>query len=218
MRRLLVGLILLLLFSTYNLQGYFNINSKLNLKKILIENNNIVDEKIIKKKLSFLYNSNLFYLDSKKIKNQLMEIKFIESFRIKKIFPNTIRIKIFEKKPIAILHYRKNKKYITDKGDLIDFVFINQFRNLPTVFGDKKSFKIFYIDLQRIDFPINEIKTFYLFESKRWDLLTFNEKLIKLPVKNYEKSLENFLNIKDQENFEKYKIFDYRISNQLILK
>ena len=41
---------------------------------------------------------------------------------------------------------------------------------------------------------------------------------IKLPIKNYKKSLENFMSIKDQYDFKKYKTFDYRINNQLILK
>ena len=43
-------------------------------------------------------------------------------------------------------------------------------------------------------------------------------KLVKLPNKNYMKSLVNFLSIKDRDNFAKYKTFDYRINDQLILK
>ena len=65
---------------------------------------------------------------------------------------------------------------------------------------------------------MNEIDKFYLFESKRWDLLTKDNKTIKLPIKEYEESLKNYLKHKDEVNFNKYKIFDYRISNQLILK
>ena len=42
--------------------------------------------------------------------------------------------------------------------------------------------------------------------------------LIKLPTNDYLKSLENFLVLKDQVNFDKYRTFDYRISDQLILK
>ena len=42
--------------------------------------------------------------------------------------------------------------------------------------------------------------------------------IIKLPPKNYTKSLENFMNLRSNNNFDKYKVFDYRINNQLILK
>ena len=65
---------------------------------------------------------------------------------------------------------------------------------------------------------LNEIKKFYLFESKRWDILTKNNQIIKLPIKDYEISLQNFIDLKDQINFGKYQIFDYRINNQIILK
>ena len=45
-----------------------------------------------------------------------------------------------------------------------------------------------------------------------------DKKILKLPEKNYKKSLINFMNIKENTNFEKYKIFDYRLNNQLILR
>ena len=50
------------------------------------------------------------------------------------------------------------------------------------------------------------------------DLTTKENQTIKLPIKNYISSLENFFEIKDQYNFRQYKSFDYRITNQLILK
>ena len=48
--------------------------------------------------------------------------------------------------------------------------------------------------------------------------MTKKNQTIKLPMEDYIQSLENFILLKDQANFEKYKIFDYRISQQLILK
>ena len=84
------------------------------------------------------------------------------------------------------------------------------------VFGDGKNFKIFLDEIQKINFPVKQIKKFY-FESKRWDLVTIKDQVIKLPIYNYNQSLQNFLNL-DQDYFEKYKIFDYRIKDQLILK
>ena len=134
------------------------------------------------------------------------EIDFIDSFKIKKIYPNEIRIKVFEKTPIVILQNKKEKKYYTSKDDVIDFINLKQFQNLPTVFGDKESFKVFYENLKSTKFPLNEIKSFYFFESKRWDLITYENQTLKLPIKNYNKSLKNFHEIKDQENFKKYKI------------
>ena len=217
-KRLIIGLLILFLFSTYNIKFNKNFLSNLQIKTITIENNKIIKEKEIKEKLSFLYETNFFFLRTKNIEKKLKEIQFIESYQIKKIYPNNLKIRIIEKKPIAIIKKMKQKKYFTERGDLIDFRDIKKFKDLPIVFGDEKSFSTFYLNLKYINFPIEEIEKFYLFKSKRWDLLTLKNQLIKLPVKDYNKSLLNFISLKDQAIFEKYKIFDYRIKNQLILK
>ena len=217
-KRFLIALVLLLLLSTYNVQNNFSLFNNLNISEIIVENNLIVEEKRVKKKLDYLYQENLFLLNLKKIETKINDIDFIESFEIKKIYPNKIKIKIFEKTPIVILQNKKEKKYFTNKEDTINFFELDKFEGLPIVFGDKKNFQVFYNDLKNINFPISEIKVFYLFESKRWDLVTNNNQTIKLPIKNYIKSLQNFVNLKNQSIFQKYKIFDYRISDQLILK
>ena len=217
-KRLSIALLLLLVFSTYRIQNNFNLNTLVKISKISVVNNKILKEEKIKKELSFLYEKNLFLLNNKLISNKLKELDVIKSFEIKKIYPNKIIIKIFEKEPIAIIQNKQKKNYYTKSGDLISFFYDKEFENLPIVFGEKKSFIIFYNDLRNINFPTNEIKIFYLFESKRWDIVTNKDKLIKLPVKNYQQSLKNFMDIKNKTNFNQYKTFDYRIKNQLILK
>ena len=147
-----------------------------------------------------------------------MQNTFIESYRIKKKYPSTLQIKIFEKEPIAILFNKKKKFYLSKKIELIKFTNNKDYQDLPYVFGNKKEFKIFYEELTEINFPIEIIKRFTLFKTKRWDLLTIDDKLIKLPSKNYVKSLENYINLIKNNEFKKYKTFDFRINNQLILK
>ena len=168
--------------------------------------------------MSFLYEKNPAFISTNKIQEILTKIDFIESFEIKKIYPDKIKIKIFEKKPIVILQNKKEKKYYTSSGDLVDFLDLNDFKNLPIVFGDKKNFEIFYGILKNLKFPINEIKALYLFETKRWDLITFDDQIVKLPINNFESSLKNFIELREKLSFSKYKTFDYRINGQLILK
>ena len=217
-KKFLIAVFLLILLSTYKFQTNFSLIPNLFIKKITIENNHIIDEENIKKKLAFLYDTNLFLLKTENIKIRLNEIDFIESYEIKKVYPNKIRIRVFEKKPIAVLQHKKNKFFFTSNGGTANFLDLKEFQNLPVVFGDKKSFDIFYKNLIAINFPINEIKNFYLFDSKRWDLITIKNQTIKLPINDYDKSLLNYLNLKDQANFQKFKTFDYRIKEQLILK
>tara|TARA_B100001989_G_C24328457_1_gene358746 strand:+ start:24 stop:683 length:660 start_codon:yes stop_codon:yes gene_type:complete len=217
-KRILFALVLLLLLSSYNIQKKINFNSSLNIEKIYVENNKYVNENILKNKLSFLYDTNLFLLKKKDIELKLNELDIIESFEVKKIFPNRIRIKIYENLPIAIIQNKVEKKFYTDNGKAINFFELEEFSDLPVVYGDHRSFTDFYKVLKKINYPFYEIEKFYLFESKRWDIVTKEKQTIKLPIKNYEISLKNFIDLKDQINFRKYKIFDYRINNQIILK
>ena len=216
-KRLVIALALLALLSTYKPQRLFSL-SNFNLEKIIIENNNIIKDKNIKKKLTFLYDKNLIFLNNNDIVITLKEIDFIESFEIKKIYPNKLKIKIFEKDPIAILQNKKKKFYVSENIDLINYKFIQDYKNLPIVFGDIDNFEIFFKNLKKINFPLELIKKYYFYESKRWDMEIEDKIIIKLPPKNYTKSLENFMNLRSNNNFDKYKVFDYRINNQLILK
>ena len=217
-KKLFFGLILFIFLSTYKLKNDNDILKVFNIKKIEIKNNQILDGNAIQKDLNFLYQKNIFFLNEEEIKESIEMSNFIESFEIKKIYPSSIKINIFEKKPIAILYDKKEKFFYTDKGDVIKYLNIEKFENLPTVFSNKDNFNLFYKQLVKINFPIDQIKQFYFFEANRWDLLTTNNKTIKLPIKNYEKSLKSFLRINEKDNFTKFKIFDYRINGQLILK
>ena len=215
-KRIVIGLGLLILLTTITSQQKIVI-SKFNLKEINIKNNILTKKKDIKKLLFPIYNKNLIFLENSEIEKALMQNSFIESFEIKKKYPNTLTIKIFEKKPIAILQYNKNKFYLSEKIELIKFENLSNYQNLPYVIGSKEDFEIFYNSLNNINFPFDQIKKYTLYESKRWDLETVNNKLIRLPAKDYIKSIKNYLNLINNNDFKKYKLFDYRINNQLIL-
>jgi cell division protein FtsQ len=216
-KRSLIALLFLTLFSTIIFKPDI-ITSKFNIKKIEIKNNILLDKKDVKKILLEIYDKNLIFLNNKEIKSLLIKNSFIDSYEIKKRYPNTLQIKIFEKKPIAILLKKKKKYYLSEKLDLIEFYNFQKYKNLPYVIGDENKFKIFYENLKTIDFPFNIVKKYILFEANRWDIETTNEKLIKLPINYYNESLVNYLKLRNNNNFKKYKIFDYRVKDQLILK
>ena len=79
------------------------------MKKIEIENNYFLEEKDIKKSLAEIYNKNLIFINKKDIESALIKNSLIESFLVKKKYTNNLKLKIFEKKPIAILVNKKKK-------------------------------------------------------------------------------------------------------------
>ena len=212
------GIALFILFSTFISQNKFTIN-QFAIKEIKIENNKILEDRELINIFSFLYNKNIIFLSSYEIKKRINKKSFIEKFEIKRVFPDKLIIKVFEKEPIAVFKDQKKKKfYLGKKIDLIEFRKIQKYENLPTVGGELNSFKILYGNLIKINFPTEKILSYRYFKVNRWDIEMINKKIIKLPEKNYTESLTNFMRIKDKSNFEKYKIFDYRLNNQLVLK
>ena len=216
--RLIISASLLILFTTFISQNKISFN-KYKVQELIIKNNKIIKKDELLKDLSFLYGQNMIFLNSFEIKKKIKNQNFIESFEIKKIYPNKLIVKIIEKEPIAIFIDEKNKKYFLGKKlELIQFKEISKYNNLPTVYGGNENFKKLYKNLVAINFPINAIKRYNFFETNRWNLIMEDEKVIKLPASEYKKSLKNFMEIRINRNFEKYKIFDYRLKNQLILK
>ena len=215
--QIVISILLIIFLSTITFKEK-KVITKFNLEKIIIENNSIINKGELKELLFPIYGKNLLKLKSIKIKRLLSQNNFIESFDTKKIYPNTLKIKIYEKKPIAILIDKKNKYLLSEKIDLIQFEKIKNFQDLPYVKGNQKEFKIFYTNLKKINFPFEIVKEYILFDTNRWDIETINGKIIKLPSKNYINRLKNYLNLRSKTNFKKYKIFDYRINNQIILK
>ena len=128
-------------------------------------------------------------------------------------------IKVFEKEPVAILIDKNKKKFFLGKKiDLIEYKEILKYKNLPIVRGEIKNFKKLLNDLIKVNFPTEQILSYRYFDINRWDIEMVDKKILKLPIKNYTAGLINFMSIKNKINFEKYKIFDYRLNNQLILK
>ena len=211
-------ILLLGTFSTYTPSNKKDNSFLFPIKKILIVNNSILETKEIKNKLMSLMGKNLLIFNEKNLDEHLSTFDFISGWQVKKIYPNTVKISITEKQPVAIFQKGKQKFYISKKGELMKFIEILELNNLPIVIGGEKNFSNFYFELKRIKFPINEIKTYLFYDLERWDIILKDNKIIKLPVNNIVFSLKNYLNFRNDSNFKNYKIFDYRIKDQLILK
>ena len=216
--KLLILIFFLVLFSTYSPNNILENKSIIfPIKKIEIQNLRIIESKAIQIELDYLKDSSLLFIQNENLQAILEKNEFVKSFNLKKIYPNTIKIFIDEKIPVAIYFDKKKKFFLFEDGTLATYKNISNLNDLPLVYGQKIKFKSFFLNLKKTQFPLKNVKAFQYFGIGRWDIVLKSNKTIKLPVKNYLKSLENFLIIKNNKNFTKYEIFDYRISDQLIL-
>ena len=222
--RIVLLVIALIFLSTYSPSGFDLISQKnntfLKIQKIEIVNNFLVKDSEIKEKLSKIYNKNIFLIKRKDIEDPLREINFLGKIDVKKKYPNTIIIEIFETKPIAILYTNKAKYLIDSSSNLILFEDNMNFNQLPSVFGEgaKNYFIYFFTQLENNDFPIKDVKKFYFFQIGRWDLQLANDRIIKFPYDNIVDAIKKSIELLDREDFENYNIIDLRIDGKIIVE
>ena len=91
------------------------------IQNIEIVNNHLINKNKIVEKLVQIYEKNILFIKRNDIEKPLKSIDFLEKIEVKKKYPNTIIIKVYETKPIAIL-FKKNKKYLLDSSsNLVPF-------------------------------------------------------------------------------------------------
>ena len=170
--------------------------------------------------LKFLLTKNIFFINKNEFESILKKNNLVESFYIKKIYPNLIKIKIKQTKLLAITNKNSKKFFIGSNGKLIPGSQVEaSYKELPFVYS--KSNYINFIKLKKIidesEFQFEQIESFYYFPSNRWDIKTKDGFLIKLPEKNIEESLKFAALIKINEEFKDKKIIDLRIANNIVL-
>ena len=173
----------------------------------------------VSESLNSLLFQNIFFINKSDFNNILKENNLIESFYIKKFYPNEIKINIKQADLLAITNQNGKKFYIGSNGKLISIDKIKNFnKKLPFVFS-KSNYNEF-VKLKKIidksKFQFEEIESFYYFPSSRWDFKTNEGMLIKLPKKNILESLQFADLIKTNVQFKNNKIIDLRISNRII--
>ena len=222
--RIFLLLTTFIFLSSYNPNKFNLISEKNNkffkIQNIIIVNNFLIKKSVINEKLSEIYNKNIFLIKRKDTKKLLKDIEFLKKIEVKKIYPNTLVVKIFETKPIAILFKNKTKYLLDNSSNLISFKENMNFNQLPGVFGDEaeNNFVYFFNQLNNNNFPIKKIKKYYFFQIDRWDIELLNNKIIKFPDKNTEKAIKKSIELLDRKDFANYNIIDLRVDGKIVVE
>jgi cell division protein FtsQ len=210
---------LLLLFILSTTSGkFFKIQTKYSPKIIQINIKGLskINNSKIYNELNNLFYKNILLINKNEIQKVLNKYNVIEEYNIKKIYPSTININIKPTKFVARLS--SNDQLIGANGKFIDDVENSQI--LPYIFGEFKSkdFLKFKRSIMESKFTFTRFKTLYFFPSNRWDILTNDDILIKLPQGDYLESLNLAHNIINKDYFKNKNLIDLRIDNHLIVK
>ena len=217
-KKLFIYFFLLILLTTTN--NFSLTNSKyLKLKISQIKVSGLSNENnfnISKEFTKLIYQKNLFFINKDYFVSVLEKNNLIHSFKVRKIYPNTIEIQIEKTKLLAVTNYKEKNFFIGANGKLINFQSTDQ--NLPYIFGKIKIEE--FINFKKIvdnsKFNFEEISELFFFSSGRWDIKIHNGILIKLPKKNLLKALNLGNQMANSNNFKNNKVIDLRIYNNFI--
>ena len=215
--KILIYLLLLLILSTTSGKFIENQHSySLKIYQINIQGLSKTDSKKISNELGHLFYKNILLVEKKEIKKILGKYNIIEEYNIKKIYPSTININIKPTKFVARLS--SNDQLVGANGKLIEDR--ENSETLPYIFGEFNSNKFlnFKKNIQRSEFTFNRFKILYFFPSNRWDILTDDDILIKLPKDNIFKSLNLAYKVINSNNFKNKNLVDLRINKHLVVK
>ncbi len=222
--RIILLLVTFFFLSTYTPKNYDFKNKKeynfFKIKEITVLNTKIIKENDILKKLKNVYGKNIIFIKKDSIEKPLIAVDFLEKIEVKKKYPNTIIIKIYETKPIGILFKNEKKYFIDSMSKLIVFNKNFSTENLPFIFGEgaQNNFLKFSKILKKNKFPYSKIKNYYFYQIGRWDLQLLDDKIIKFPETNVQNAIIKSIDLIKREDFKKYKIIDLRLNDKIIVE
>ena len=170
----------------------------------------------IKNDLNSILYQNIFFIGKEEIKKIIDKHNIIEEYNIKKIYPSSLKIVIKPAKFLAKIT-NVNNLIVGSNGKLISGEKSDKI--LPNIFGEfhSKEFLEFKNDIELSKFNFDELKTIYFFSSNRWDILTIDDVLIKLPENEVSESLNRAYKIIANIYFKDKNIIDLRVKGHLIV-
>ena len=215
--KIIIYLLLLFILSTTSgkfIENQNSYSSKIN--QINIEGlSSTINSKIFNE-LNNIFYKNILLISKDEIQKVINKYNIIEEYSIKKIYPSTININIKPTKFVARLS--NNDQLVGANGKLIEDK--ENSETLPYIFGkfNSQDFLAFKKNITQSNFNFSKFKTLYFFPSNRWDILTYDDILIKLPQDNISKSLNLAYKIISSNDFKNKNLIDLRINNHLIIK
>jgi len=215
--KIYIYLIIFFLFTTISNLQISNSNLfKFSFKDIKVSGLSEKNNLSILQELKKIQLKNIFFIQKDILAKILTQNNLVNSFEIKRIFPNTIEIKIKKTEFLGITNVDGNFYFIGSNGKLISYD--ESTKNLPYVFGKISTFSFieFINILKQSTVDIKNIKEIYFFPSGRWDIKTKQDKLFKLPSKNILSALNTINKLNISKEFKKASIVDLRFNDKII--
>ena len=213
--RIIILILLFFFLTTYN----YNQNIVFpffKIEQIEFRGDNLIEENIKNQIIKELQNKSLFFLKKKNFKNILSNSNWIESFKIKKSYPNKIIIIFNELLPIAFYSNQGNNYLINSEYINSNKIYSKENNSLIKVSGNYNSIKLkkIYLNLKLFPYLKKNIYEIKYLNSERWDMFTQKTK-IQLGRYDFEKQFKYIEIILRKNN--NIKIIDMRVKNRIVI-
>ena len=215
-RKIIIYLFLFAILASVNNFKYINLQLfKIDL--INISGLNDKDNSNLYEKITNYKKKNIFFIDSLEISKNINSNNIVEKFWVFKEYPSTININLIKTNFLGITKFNNIDYLIGSNGKLIKKR-NDQIIDLPFIFGsiDANDFLILKEILDKSNFELSNIESFYYFKSNRWDIKTKKGLIIRLPSEINVNLLNNVTQIIQDENFKNIRFLDFRQENQII--
>ena len=210
-------LLIFLLFTTYNFNIKFNLPF-FKIKNIDFRNQLYLEENIKSDIIDNFTNKSLINLSNKNLNKHFEKSKWVNSYKLKKKYPNTILIILNEHKPIAI-YSKDNLSYLVNNNYTLTKKIINtqtdiDLINLKGEF-DANQFKDIYSNLITTNF-LKKVKEIKIKSLNRVDLLLFNNIKVTFGEYSTKKQIEVLKQI--LKKYPNIDIVDLRNEGRVVIK
>ncbi len=205
---------------------FFNkilINKGFIIQNVKITGANHLQQEDILKVIRSYNNVNIFNVNLKQIYKEIKKNTWVKEGYIQIEYPNTIKILLTERKPIAIWQNKHGYNLITKNGEIILEKNLNNFKNnLPIIIGNSAHKNIYSIlkILNTNQKLTKNIWSLTFINERRWDLHFKQGLTIRLPSKTVEKAWQRITSLDKNYNILNLGLteIDLRNSDQILGK
>ncbi|MBL0849121.1 MAG: cell division protein FtsQ/DivIB [Candidatus Liberibacter ctenarytainae] len=191
------------------------------IKNIRIIGNAKTSEKDIFHRLDLNKDTSLIIFDAIQVQKKLLQLPWIAQAEIRKVYPDTIEIRLKECSPYAIWQHNANFFLIDQNGKIIDLARNEQFAHLPTLIGLGANKEIqSFEQIMAFSEIAKRVKAYSWIAGRRWDLHLKNGIIVNLPEEKFRIALFKILDLQDKYHIleRDISVIDMRIPDRITIR
>jgi cell division protein FtsQ len=188
---------------------------------IMVEGALYVDQQDLREKIGLNYGDPLIGFDASAVRSRVEELPWVSKAEVQRQLPSTVKIKLYEKKPLA-LWQAENGRYVLDReGEPINKA-TEMFNYLPLLTGENssKSAQALFAMIAESPHLNHKITSAEFIGKRRWNLMFENNVLVQLPENVPVSAMKKLKKLNDSKQVMQVGglVIDLRVEDRIILR